>query len=443
MDEKELFQKGIREYRSGNYEIAGEFLQKSLDIDDQNPKVWNTLGIVLTSQKRYDEATICFENALILDPGNETYEKNNRINDNKKNSQDTIKTQKRDTTSSNQVNASNEGYIGKIKEFLLNPKGAIEKVKNENWTESLFFILPLIIFYGILSGIVFGANTNFITIIILIFVIIIGALIGVFLNLLMTHIGVILFSGGNNVGWEGTFKAIAYSLIPIFLIGWIPIIGQLIGGLWAFYILIICLKQIHSLSTIRTILCLFGVFIAVGLIVMSAAIIAAFVFGMTGSTQNIDKTSSININPSTPIPTIPQYQATQIVTPTPIKTIQSDKPITVPYNDLLREPEKYEGKNIEIKGVVIQAIDDLSIVQSKMGSDGQNIMVITNFESAMYGAISENYLLVCIDRPLGKRFIKGDDVKLVYTSMGLYTYQTAEGAIATVPTGIVKSGTIY
>lgn len=443
MDEKELFQNGIREYRSGNYQKAEDFLQKSLEIDDQNPKVWNTLGIVLTSQGRHDDATICFENALILDPGNETFEKNNRINDRKRNSADSIKTQKSNSNSSNKATASNEGYIEKIKEFLLNPQGAIEKVKNENWTESLFFILPLFIIYGILSGIVFGANTNIITIIILIFVIIIGGIIGLFLNLIMTHLGVILFSGGNNVGWEGTFKAIAYSLIPILLIGWIPIVGQLIGGLWALFIIVVCLKQIHSLSTIRAILCLLGIFIVVGLIVMSAAIIAAFVFGMAGSTQNIDKTPPININPSTPIPTTQQYQATQIITPTPIKTIQSDKPITVPYNDLLREPEKYEGKNIEIEGVVIQAIDDLSIVQSKMGSDGQNIMVITNFESAMYGAISENYLLVCIDRPLGKRVIKGDELKLVYTSMGLYTYQTAEGAIATVPTGIVKSGTIY
>ena len=65
-----------------------------------------------------------------------------------------------------------------------------------------------------------------------------------------------------------------------------------------------------------------------------------------------------------------------------------------------------------------------------------------NFEEAMYGAQSENYFLICIDRPLGKRIIQGDEVKLVFSSTGLYTYPTAEGAIATVPSGIVKSGTI-
>ncbi|MDX8551758.1 tetratricopeptide repeat protein [Methanospirillum sp. J.3.6.1-F.2.7.3] len=79
MDETELFQAGIREYRAGNYEEAGELLQNSLELNDQNPKVWNTLGIVFTKVGQYDEAATCFENALMLDPGNETFEKNNRI----------------------------------------------------------------------------------------------------------------------------------------------------------------------------------------------------------------------------------------------------------------------------------------------------------------------------------------------------------------------------
>lgn len=296
-----------------------------------------------------------------------------------------------------------------------------------------------------MAGFVFGASINLITIIILIFFCIIGAIIGVFFNLLFTHIGVIIFSGGKNVGWQGTFKAIVYSLIPIFLIGWIPIIGPIIGGLWAFFIVIIGLKYIHGLSTLRAILSLLGVFILVAIVVISAAMIAAFVFGMAGATQT-DSGSYSKINKVTPIPTVVPYKATQIPTkiPTPIPTkkVESTAPITVPYNALLREPEIYENKNIEITGTVIQAIDDQSVVQSNLGSDGQDIMVIANYEDAMYGAQSENYFLYCIDRPLGKRIIQGDKVKLVFTSLGLYTYPTAEGAIATVPSGIVKSGTI-
>lgn len=448
MNGKDLFQAGIREYRAGNYEEAGELLQNSLEIDDQNPKAWNSLGIVFTKLGQLDDATTCFENALMLDPGNETYEKNYAINEEKRkksqNSTNKVKTPPQ--TTSNSKKKSEAGYIEIIKTLLTNPKEVFIDVESEGWLDSFKFILPLFAIYGVLSGIVVGASTNFLMIFIAIIAIFIGGIIGIFLNAIITHIGVIIFSGGQNSGWEGTFMVVMYSLVPFFLIGWIPIIGQIIGSLLGLFIIITGLKHIHGLSTIRAILSLFGLFILIAIVVVSAAVIAAFVFGMAGSTQSSVNAQTNQIHSITSVPTVATPKNTQISTPIPTpyptKTPVSSSPITVPYDDLLREPEKYTGKSISISGVVIQAIDDQSVIQSKLGSDGQNIMVLTNMEYAMQGAKSENYFLLCVDRPLGKRIIQGDKISIVFTSKGLYTYQTAEGAIATVPTGIVMSGTI-
>ncbi|MCA1917282.1 MAG: tetratricopeptide repeat protein [Methanospirillum hungatei] len=49
-----------------------------LDEDENNAKVWNLLGICLTKLEQHEDAITCFENALILDPDNDTYIQNKR-----------------------------------------------------------------------------------------------------------------------------------------------------------------------------------------------------------------------------------------------------------------------------------------------------------------------------------------------------------------------------
>jgi tetratricopeptide (TPR) repeat protein len=88
MGGEELYQNGLKEYRTQNYEKAGELFQESLEIDEQNPKVWNALGIVCSKLDQFEDAATCFENAVELDPANATFKKNYSVNEKKRNSLD-------------------------------------------------------------------------------------------------------------------------------------------------------------------------------------------------------------------------------------------------------------------------------------------------------------------------------------------------------------------
>lgn len=79
MVEIDYLEQGLKAYRAGNYKIAGNLLQKALELDDQNPKAWNVLGIIHSKIGQREDAYTCFQNALSLDPDNPTYQKNARI----------------------------------------------------------------------------------------------------------------------------------------------------------------------------------------------------------------------------------------------------------------------------------------------------------------------------------------------------------------------------
>ena len=76
MSAEEYFKEGLKEYRAGNYKISEDLFHSSLELDDQNPKVWNSLGIIYSKTRERENALTCFQNALLLDPDNLTYQKN-------------------------------------------------------------------------------------------------------------------------------------------------------------------------------------------------------------------------------------------------------------------------------------------------------------------------------------------------------------------------------
>lgn len=76
MNEKSLYQEGIKEYRADNLEKAKDLFHEVIKYDDQFHKAWNALGIVNSKMGLIKDAVICFEHALMIDPGNLTYQKN-------------------------------------------------------------------------------------------------------------------------------------------------------------------------------------------------------------------------------------------------------------------------------------------------------------------------------------------------------------------------------
>lgn len=50
------------------FETALGLLEQALSIRDDDPDLWNYMGVALRSVGRYDEANKCFEKSLNLDP---------------------------------------------------------------------------------------------------------------------------------------------------------------------------------------------------------------------------------------------------------------------------------------------------------------------------------------------------------------------------------------
>ena len=81
MDDIIKYQEGIKAYQAKNLERAEELFQEALEINDQNHKAWNALGIICSKIGKTKDALICFENALLIEPSNITYQNNfNKIN---------------------------------------------------------------------------------------------------------------------------------------------------------------------------------------------------------------------------------------------------------------------------------------------------------------------------------------------------------------------------
>lgn len=74
------FDEGMKLFRSGDVPGACEQFHQAVEQDENNHKAWNALGICLSKSGEHEDADTCFENALMLDPGNSTYERNRERN---------------------------------------------------------------------------------------------------------------------------------------------------------------------------------------------------------------------------------------------------------------------------------------------------------------------------------------------------------------------------
>lgn len=74
MDER--FREGMRLFGEKDYTRAEEVFRDILSHDHSNHAAWNAIGVIFSKTGRYHLADEAFEQALILNPGNITYEKN-------------------------------------------------------------------------------------------------------------------------------------------------------------------------------------------------------------------------------------------------------------------------------------------------------------------------------------------------------------------------------
>ncbi len=69
MDETEnLVAKGKQSLEDGKFDDALGFFEQALLLNQNDPDLWNSKGIVLRSLGRYEEAMGCFNKSLEIDP---------------------------------------------------------------------------------------------------------------------------------------------------------------------------------------------------------------------------------------------------------------------------------------------------------------------------------------------------------------------------------------
>ena len=159
--------------------------------------------------------------------------------------------------------------IEKIRGFLLQPVETFQKARGDDAAPVMAYFVVLLIFYGLLSAIVSAAGimmnpvpsmlklgsgagdpvTVFFTVL---FSVIIAWLFLVLIWGLWLHLFAYIM--GARKGIMETEKAVIYGGTPFLILGWIPVIGMIIGGIWAIILTIIGLRELHQITTGKAVL---------------------------------------------------------------------------------------------------------------------------------------------------------------------------------------------
>jgi tetratricopeptide (TPR) repeat protein len=75
----DTYQKGLDEFKSGNYADAITTLSEYLNVNPGDATAWNVKGVALAKIGKYQAAVYCYDKALALQPGNDKFMKNREI----------------------------------------------------------------------------------------------------------------------------------------------------------------------------------------------------------------------------------------------------------------------------------------------------------------------------------------------------------------------------
>lgn len=134
------YDEGKEEFKKGNYHKAAKKFQELIDKNENDDKAWNSLGVCYSKLEQYENANICFENALTINGDNSIYKKNFEKNKIK-------------------IKSTNNKKNSK---FNLNIQSNLKKEKNKNsynfWAIS-FVIALLLIIVIVYTGLTFSTHS--------------------------------------------------------------------------------------------------------------------------------------------------------------------------------------------------------------------------------------------------------------------------------------------
>lgn len=180
-----------------------------------------------------------------------------------------------------------KNILDKIKECMFNPSHAFRGVKDERPGETLRYLVILAFFYAIMATVMttlqvfphpFSSSFSVhgiqvidpIRVITDILSIVMATILTLVIYGIWLHLWVFVVGGRKGI-WQ-TEKSVCYSATPMFILAWIPVIGTLVGLVWAVIINVIGIKELHGLTDNRAAL-------AVVLGVVVAVIVAAIAVG--------------------------------------------------------------------------------------------------------------------------------------------------------------------
>ncbi|MBP7120453.1 MAG: YIP1 family protein [Methanolinea sp.] len=183
--------------------------------------------------------------------------------------------------------------IETAKGFLMQPVQAFQKARRIELGDAIKYFIILLIINAILTVIVdlimgsailsainqamgqFGMGEIFLAETI---GVAIGAIVLVIVSLIMVFIiggwlHLFVYLLGGRKGYLETVKALIFGSTPYMLIGWIPLVGIIIGGIWSLILSILGIRELHQISTGRA---AGAVILAAIIIVIIIALIAAW-----------------------------------------------------------------------------------------------------------------------------------------------------------------------
>ncbi len=158
--------------------------------------------------------------------------------------------------------------IQKIKGFLLKPVETFQKSRGDDVVPVIAYFVFLLIVNGILWALVMasrvmmhplltiarydpGTEPVLVFIIVLILVIVLQLF---FILIFGLWLHLFAYITGARKGIVQTEKAVIFGSTPLLLLGWIPVIGTIIGGIWSIILTIIGLRELHGITTGKAIL---------------------------------------------------------------------------------------------------------------------------------------------------------------------------------------------
>ncbi|MCU0631995.1 MAG: YIP1 family protein [Methanolinea sp.] len=164
-------------------------------------------------------------------------------------------------------------FLETIKGFLMEPVPSFRKARKTPFGDAIKYYLILLIINAILTVIVELVMASAILSAInqamgqmgmgeLFLVgtvgVVVGAIILVILSLILLFIvagwlHIFVYLLGGRKGYLETVKALIFGSTPYMLIGWIPVIGIIVGGIWSLILEILGIRELHQVSTGRAV----------------------------------------------------------------------------------------------------------------------------------------------------------------------------------------------